>query len=270
VVSTRVMSPGPIHWRSPWFAAVRDVGERLDFANANWRACASELATQRLVCNQHGLPISFVDQTALPRDISYEQHINATGQVPSRNNLHDYFNALVWLSFPSIKQQLNAMQAAWINQYGIGVRRGPVRDAATLFDESSALLIVRSGDEGDHLIHALQQHNWLTLFLELRNQFNALCQVVLFGHALLEKMVQPYKAITTHAWIIRASADLLDSNYSQQQTWLDQQVSEQIQSKGLTGFNTSRFMPLPVSGIPGWWPNQDADFYADKMVFRPI
>ena len=29
-------------------------------------------------------------------------------------------------------------------------------------------------------------------------------------------------------------------------------------------------VPLPVLGIPGWWPaNEDPDFYVDNRVFRP-
>ena len=28
--------------------------------------------------------------------------------------------------------------------------------------------------------------------------------------------------------------------------------------------------PLPVLGIPGWWPpNEEEGFYADEQVFRP-
>ena len=30
------------------------------------------------------------------------------------------------------------------------------------------------------------------------------------------------------------------------------------------------FTPLPVLGVPGWWPvNEDAAYYADAGVFRP-
>ncbi|MNV85284.1 hypothetical protein D3C71_1792260 [compost metagenome] len=30
------------------------------------------------------------------------------------------------------------------------------------------------------------------------------------------------------------------------------------------------FTPLPVLGVPGWWPaNEDPQFYADPQVFRP-
>ena len=31
------------------------------------------------------------------------------------------------------------------------------------------------------------------------------------------------------------------------------------------------FVPLPVLGVPGWWPdNEDPAFYADAGVFRPV
>ena len=30
-------------------------------------------------------------------------------------------------------------------------------------------------------------------------------------------------------------------------------------------------LPLPVLGIPGWWPaNENPGFYADTAVFRPL
>jgi hypothetical protein len=30
------------------------------------------------------------------------------------------------------------------------------------------------------------------------------------------------------------------------------------------------FLPTPVLGIPAWWPaNENPDFYADALVFRP-
>jgi hypothetical protein len=31
------------------------------------------------------------------------------------------------------------------------------------------------------------------------------------------------------------------------------------------------FCPMPVLGVPGWWPaNEEASFYADTGVFRPL
>ena len=35
------------------------------------------------------------------------------------------------------------------------------------------------------------------------------------------------------------------------------------------GLSTADFSPLPVLGVPGWWPNQDQTFYQDLTVFRP-
>ena len=34
---------------------------------------------------------------------------------------------------------------------------------------------------------------------------------------------------------------------------------------------TKPFVPLPMLGVPGWWSaNEDAAFYADAEVFRPL
>jgi hypothetical protein len=98
------------------------------------------------------LPISFVPQEDLPEGTAYEQHIGATGGVPTRDNLHDFFNGLVWLTFPRIKVQLNALQAAQIALDGVGKSRGPARDGATIFDENAALLVVRDNADSHALV----------------------------------------------------------------------------------------------------------------------
>ena len=37
------------------------------------------------------------------------------------------------------------------------------------------------------------------------------------------------------------------------------------------GFRRDAFLPLPVLGLPGWWPaNDDPNFYDDRAVFRPL
>jgi hypothetical protein len=35
------------------------------------------------------------------------------------------------------------------------------------------------------------------------------------------------------------------------------------------GLSNAGFTPLPVLGVPGWWPGQDEAFYLDQTVFRP-
>ena len=52
----------------------------------------------------------------------------------------------------------------------------------------------------------------------------------------------------------------------EQRAWLDAHVADELARDGLT---TAGFTPLPVLGVPGWWPGQDRDFYLDTTVFRP-
>jgi hypothetical protein len=94
---------------------------------SDWRVALNEQCIAMSLINHRELPLSFVDQATLPQDIAYEVFISETGKIPTRENLHDFFNALVWLSFPNIKRQLNALQAAQIARDGIGKSRGPAR-----------------------------------------------------------------------------------------------------------------------------------------------
>ncbi len=198
----------------------------------------------------------FVPQSDLPPNTAYEQHIFTTDCVPTRDNLHDFFNGLIWLRFPLTKRRLNQLQAEQIALAGIAPVRGPVRDALTLFDENAALL-----QAPDAIWQALLAHDWPRLFGELRPRW-AEARLVLFGHALLEKLVAPYKSITAHVYRVPVPSDLGD-DLAVWDAWLaDQLTARELASKPFT--------PLPVLGVPGWWPaNEDPAFHADAGVFRP-
>jgi hypothetical protein len=129
-----------IDWTRPWYDAVRPAFDSL-IAGPFIAAFNANAARLGLV-NDSGQPLRFVPQDALPEGMAYEAFIGATGCVPTRANLHDFFNGLVWQTFPRIKRALNALQAAQIAQAGVGKSRGPARDAATIFDENAALLVV--------------------------------------------------------------------------------------------------------------------------------
>jgi hypothetical protein len=88
----------------------------------------------------------------------------------------------------------------------------------------------------------------------------------LFGHALLEKLVRPYKSITAHAWPVVMPAAFFALPHADRRAQLDKKVGLELQQGALS---ITRFTPLPVLGVPGWWPSQDAEFYADATVFRP-
>ena len=92
----------------------------------------------------------------------------------------------------------------------------------------------------------------------------------MFGHALMEKLVHPYKAITAHTLVCWVSPDFFHLPLVQRRATLDRQLSVMLkQELTQTALLPSSFSPLQVLGVPGWWPCQDAEFYADVAVFRP-
>ncbi|MET3108166.1 hypothetical protein AAKU67_001856 [Oxalobacteraceae bacterium GrIS 2.11] len=254
-----------VDWSAPWLAELRTIGQQIARAD-DWRHELNRQASAISLSNHRQLPIRFVEQQALPPGESYEAFISATGQVPTRDNLHDFFNALVWITYPSVKAQLNALQAAQIASLGIGKSRGPSRDAATLFDENAALLAVSDTPSGHALAAALRAHQWQRVFIEERQQFQALTKVVLFGHAIMEKLANPYKSITAHTLICWVEPEFHASPWTEQRIILDRQIAAQLTSHQLL---PNAFSPLPILGVPGWWPIQDDEFYADANVFRP-
>jgi len=253
-----------VAWSRAWYASVLPLASRV-VAAGDWRRQINAEAGSLQLMNHRQQAIRFVAQDELPDGMAYEAFISETGRVPTRDNLHDFFNALVWLNFPQIKTQLNALQSAQIASLGIGKSRGAARDAATIFDENAALLVVQDSDEGAQLIQALHNHQWRHAFMDKRYLFGVQCEVWSFGHALMEKLVQPYKAITAHAWVVKVGRDYFGLEADARRAALDQLVARQLATHTLT---TADYTPLPVLGVPGWWPQQDEAFYADSQVFR--
>lgn len=244
---------------------VREVGVTISEAT-DWFAALNAQTQIRHICNQAKLPLRFIPQQELPANTAYETHISQTGHIPTRNNLHDFFNALVWLTYPKIKAQLNALQAKQIELYGVGKERGAKRDAATLFDENAALLAITDTPQGRAIEHALRTHYWHHLLVKERQQFREHVEVFLFGHATMEKLVRPYKAITAHSLICWVEPHFHVMSDAEKCTLLDQQIAQHLTQ---TELSPRVFTPLPILGVPDWWPNQTAEFYADIAVFRP-
>ena len=240
-----------IDWQAPWLADWRALGEPI--AQQVAAGCPQAQAlNQAFIQTNTPPPVRFVPQADLPEGQAYEDFIFAHGQVPTREGLHDFFNALCWMHFPLAKKRLNQLQASEIARAGVGQVRGPVRDAATVFDENAWLI-----QPSDALWRALTEHRWQDALVDLRAEW-AQTRLWAFGHAALEKAVQPYKSITVHLWRVPqevAAADL--------DAWLAQDLTpEKLALKP--------FSPLPLLGVPGWWPdNENPAFYDDASVFRP-
>ena len=269
-----------IDWSQPWFAPWRELGEptaqlalqQLSVAEAlnaidhaakreasagsgDIASAASVNTTRAGLALGDAKEVTFVPQSALPEGQAYEDFIFKTAQVPTRDGLHDFFNGLCWHRFPLAKRRLNQLQAAEIEAQGINATRGPVRDALTLFDENVVLM-----HAPDDVWAALQARDWLRLFVDLRDQWQQV-HLVLFGHALVEKLVTPYKSITGHVYRIDSRVNPHD------EATLDAWLVQDLQPAKLA---TKPYEPLPVLGIPGWTAdNAERAYYEDTNVFRP-
>lgn len=296
-------------WFDSWRELIGYVGTPAEATpgggRASWMSRANDLASERVIRNGKGRPISFVlSSPSAPsaRDTAqaYELVVNESGEVPTRTQgeaaWHDYFNALMWLAWPQSKRVINQRQAQEISERGISGRRGPLRDALTLFDESAVLFIC----EQPSAIEDLRQHRWQKLFVERRNQFGSRLRCVVIGHALLQKLMRPYKSICGHALPLpiplpaAASAKLSAQTaavtpQNQPAEWASgrscvspvQRISATLDAQfgeldAMTAallarqdFGKDRLTPLPVLGVPGWWPaNAQPEFYNDPQVFR--
>ena len=91
-----------IDWSRPWLMPWRARGEVvLEIANR----CGLPAALNDALIDLNsapgaqpiatvGGPLRFVRQDELPRGEAYESFIARTGRVPTRDNLHDFFNGL--------------------------------------------------------------------------------------------------------------------------------------------------------------------------------
>lgn len=248
-----------MNFQPPAFAPYQDEIAALGLAHAfPDLAALNALAAQRGLVNARSLPLRFsASQKPLPaRD--YEQHILQTGCIPTRtNNWHDVMNALVWLRFPLFKAALNAAHGVAIASEH-GTQRGRRRDALTVLDESGVW--VRATDT--RLSAMLSQRRWRELFWENREAARTEMQWIVVGHALLEKMLKPYPAITGKCLLLHSppmARDLTEPAGAQHQT--------------IAGLNAlaapDQLAPLPLLGIPGWdKANAQAAYYDNRAIFR--
>jgi len=249
-VATGAVADLRIDWTAPWLVPLADLRARLDVVE--WRSALSAVARERKVTTSRGLPIEFVAADDAGKR-AYEAHIAATGRVPSRDNAHDLCNALVWLAFPLTKAALNARQAEELARDGVRATRGPVRDAATLIDESGLLLAADA-----QACAALARLDWGWLFGAQRARWNTDWMPFAFGHALIEKLLTPYKGLTAVVLCLPTGGADLGS--------IDRAAADWVRTAALA---PRLLAHLPVLGIPGWWPaNEDPDFYEDATVFR--
>lgn len=198
----------------------------------------------------------------------YEWRIFERGELEFREgNWHDLFNALTWLVFPKSKAALNARHhAALSGDSACGPhRRGAVRDALTLFDESG--VIVASADPG--MLQMIREFLWKPLFWEHRDAVMSRMHFLPFGHALCEKALTPYVGMTGHGLLLEIDSGFSVLPPAERIARIDRQVAQLLGDPGFLS-GPRDLSPVPVLGVPGWHAgNEDAEFYDDSRYFRP-
>lgn len=202
--------------------------------------------------NKHPLVFSPQDESLPYPEMSYEERIFNHGLIATRlHNWHDFFNAMVWKTYPLTKSAINAQHQQEIQKQD-STLRSRKRDLLTLFDESGVIVMAEKS-----LLDAIRNHQWEILFVENKILWlNGTIQIKTFGHALYEKYRSPYIGLT-------AQALLLEENY----TDLDAYLSEALLQKKILE-TKAELAPLPLLGIPQWHNNQNKAFYANKRYFR--
>ena len=228
--------------------------------NALLRAHASE------ACTGSGCTTRFVPPPA-GMD-GYEEHIHATGEVPTRpHDWHDFFNALAWCVWSRAKAACNGAhlrELAARSAAGLP-GRGPVRDALTQFDECGVLVV-----STDPLIPALlAAHAWHEAFWVQRPRLLASTRFLVFGHGSWEQLRRPFFGLCAKAlyrvvddpWLALPAR----ARQAEADAWLAARLADPARPLG-----KADLAPLPLLGIPGVTSaSESGDYYRDVRQFRP-
>jgi hypothetical protein len=256
---------------SPLFAPLHPVLLRLERSRfPSLSELNAQLAMQSGISVQSGRQLCFVEQGSgkLAFESQYEPRCYLTGEVQTReNNLHDLFNALVWLTFPHSKAAINIRhyRALTDTLSPLQTQRGSVRDMATLFDESGVIVASASS----HLAQLLCEFKWKELFCSHRAEVTSSMGFYLFGHGLYEKALHPYVGMTGQGLVLPVEEAFFTWPMPRRMQHLDERVAAYLNDASHCR-GTGELTPVPLLGVPGWSSdNAQADYYDDQNYFRP-
>ncbi|MEQ1511401.1 MAG: DUF3025 domain-containing protein [Lysobacteraceae bacterium] len=198
------------------------------------------------------------DQSLLDDGLHYEVRIAERNAIATRaGNWHDLFNAMIWCRYPAIKQALNARQNAHIATMGTA-QRNRAQYALTQFDEAGVIVRVR-----DPAMLALwDRHDWSALFHQHASAWRSgdLRIAAVIGHALLEHALVPELLLVGKGLVVLGDVD--------DETCIVTVACAIAEGRVLN--DPQELRPLPLAGIPGWHPYQDAAFFAEADCFQPV
>lgn len=257
--------------KSPFFVPLQPVLSLLNTGEFPTLSDFNELLAQYrpAISVQAGHHLRFVPQETgrLGFESQYEPRCYLTGEVQTRtDNLHDLFNALVWLVFPRAKAAINNRhyQALTKGADTMESQRGRVRDMATLLDESGVIVVCADTS----LTELLLTFQWKELFYERREQVSVAMGFYIFGHGLYEKAMQPYVGMTAQGLMINVKQEFFSWSLLDRLAYLDERVAGYLSDPGKC-LSPRELHPVPLLGIPGWdAANSNAAYYDNTSYFR--
>ena len=221
----------------------------------------ADLARRFPIILERGQQVAFVPPQA--DGLVYECRIWENGEVETRpDNWHDFFNALVWLTFPHTKIAVSGCHVGAMTP--AGVARGTVRDALTHFDECGIVVLSAKPE----LLDLLRNFEWKKLFVEQRAEVAQSMRFVVYGHATYESLLKPFRGLTAKGILYEVDANWLQLPMAEQLVAVDVRLAADLASGRYT--RPRDFQPLPLLGIPGLVPeSEDPAYYDDTWQFRP-
>ena len=217
-----------------------------------------------------GSRIQFVPQGGKPLrwQDDYEPRIYLTGEVQTRLcNWHDFFQVLVWTTFPKTKAALNARHYHSIHRRKHSnpdsKQRTPLENALTQFDECGAIIVASQSD----LLQLIREFRWKELFWQHRAALAHQLQCFIFGHAVYEKSLKPYIGLTAHAVLFTVQSEFFQWPLKRQLIHLDGLAAHAFTNDRYPG--PKHFQPFPLLGMPDWDNNSRESYYNNGDYFRP-
>lgn len=232
-------------------------------------------ASEVPICNAQSHVLKVVSQDNKQPDFTdrYAARIFLRGEIQTREqNWHDFFQLITWHAFPNTKKTINARHYNAAKQRfdaeGNSGRRSDTENLLSLFDECGAVVV----SDDASLLNLIRNFNWKMLFYERRQELVKHLQCVVFGHAMLEKMFDPYIGITANAVLLHVNEDYFALSSAHKLQQLDILISNRINAiDGPESLLKPRDLsPLPLLGLPSYWGGNDkAKFYDNRDYFRP-
>lgn len=199
-----------------------------------------------------GIPIRFAKSPSTRSrgfNTLYQPRIFLKGEVSTRtDNWHDFFNAMVWLSFPKIKAYINRRHFfiydaeadfPWTKN---NPTRNREQDALTIFDEGGAVAVV-SDEKYIFLYRNLnsdERKKWM------REHINTHIKVFIFGHAVYEVLLQGHKDILASGIWLVGKNDFFNKKTTHQLEFVDSAACDWLQVR-LDSLHTKDFTSIPAN-----------------------